>query len=244
MAIEVGRWDLLLIVVVSLQTTAMAYLRAPRWKAFILSLPFPFTIVTLAVGRPVSASHVLGLVALFVYGLCIWLLHRRLGVPIVAAIGASLFLYAGLGWAGAQVLPASGPAFWLACGLIFAVGLGLYLGMPACEEPGHRTALPVWLKLPVIAAVVLLLVTIKGALQGFASLFPMVGVVGAYESRHSLWTFTRQMPVLMLTLIPLMASSRLTQEYLGLGGSLLVGWAVFLSVLIPFTRYQWASTPE
>jgi hypothetical protein len=39
-----------------------------------------------------------------------------------------------------------------------------------------------------------------------------------------------------------MVSSRLTQASLGLGGSLAVGWLVFLLVLIPFTRYQWANT--
>jgi len=243
MIIHLGKWDLLLIAVVSLQTMLMAYLHAPRWKAFILSLPFPFTTVTLSVGRPVCASHALGLVVLFIYAMSIWLLHRRLRAPIALAIGLSLLVYCSLGWIGARFVPVTVPVFWLASLLTFGLGLGLYLSMPARQEPGHRTSLPVWQKLPIIVAVILLLVVLKESLQGFASLFPMVGVVGAYESRHSLWTFSRQIPVLMLTLIPLMVTSHLTQAWLGLGGSLAAGWLVFLGVLIPFTHRQWATGP-
>lgn len=41
-------------------------------------------------------------------------------------------------------------------------------------------------------------------LQGFMSAFPMLGVVAAYEARHSLWTLGRQVPIMMLALTPLL----------------------------------------
>ena len=215
-------WDLLLIAAVSLQVTAVAYLRAPRWKALILCLPFPFTIVALGLGRPIDVTNLLGLIAIFLYVHAIRLLYRRLGLPIIPAISLALAGYCLLGWA-------------VVCLLAFF----LHRRLPPRSEPGHRTPLPVWLKLPVVVAVVCLLLLVKESLQGFATLFPLVSVVGAYEARHSLWTLGRQMPVLMLTLTPLMAVAHLTQKHVGLGPSLLFGWAAFLLILLPLTRAMW-----
>lgn len=47
-------WNIASIVVVSVMGTAIAYVRDPEHKAFVLMLPFPFTVATLALGRPVS----------------------------------------------------------------------------------------------------------------------------------------------------------------------------------------------
>ena len=48
-------WDVLLIVVTA-QSLVLAYTEAPRWKRLLLSLPFPFTLVVLSVGRPIDGS--------------------------------------------------------------------------------------------------------------------------------------------------------------------------------------------
>jgi len=106
------------------------------------------------------------------------------------------------------------------------------------DEPGHRSPLPVWIKLPVIMAVTLSLVLVKNQLRGFVTVFPMVGVIAVYEMRHSLWTTCRQIAVLMIALIPMLIVLRLSQDRLGLGGALPLGWVVFLAVLIPMTRKQ------
>ena len=57
---EVGLqlWDVALLVIVSLQVTAMAYLQHPRWKALALALPFPFTTIALGQGQPINVTHV------------------------------------------------------------------------------------------------------------------------------------------------------------------------------------------
>jgi len=68
---------------------------------------------------------------------------------------------------------------------------------------------------------------------------PMVGVVAAYEARHSLWTISRQIPVLMLTMIPFMIVCRVMQERIGLGLSLVAAWSIFILVLIPLTARMW-----
>lgn len=240
---HVGTWDIVLILVVSLQATIVAYAATPRVKSIFLTLPFPFTAVAMAVGLPVDAANVLSMVLLFGYIHGVRLLHDRVGVPIVAAIGLSLAAYCLSGWLAAGVVPSGPEAFWSAAVVVLALGVTMFLRNAPRAERAHRTSLPVWKKLPAVLAVVLLLVVIKQELRGFATLFPLVSVVGAYEARHCLWTMSLTVPMLMMTLVPLMTVAYLTQGSLGLAGGLAAGWIVFLLLLIPLTRWQWRRWP-
>lgn len=242
-SLQLNRWDAILAVVVALQTTGIAYLAAPRAKAVMMTLPFPFTIVTLSLGLHVNATNVLALVLLFGYGHFIRLMHDRVGVPIVAVIPVAVALYTAAGWLAAQVTPTHDTAFWIAVGVVFVLGLALFFGTSPRAERAHRTRLPVWVKLPIILVIVCFLIVIKSNLAGFASLFPLVSVVGAYEARHCLWTMTRTIPLLMITLLPLLVTAHLLQDTLGLGGGMLAGWGVFLSLLVPLTIWQWRRWP-
>ena len=233
-------WDLLLIVAVSIHGTALAYVPSPRWKAFLLTLPVPFTLSSLSLGRPVAAHNVLGLVLLLGYTYGVYLLRTRLRVPIVAAIVACAAAYCLAGAALAPHVPATDLAFWLSAGSVFLSGVVLFRLLLHREEPSHRSPLPVFIKLPSIALVILVLVIIKQPLQGFMTLFPMVGVIASYEGRHCLWTLTRQIPVIMMTLLPMMATMRLVYPWVGMGWSLAAGWAVFIVVLVVLTRRHWA----
>lgn len=236
----VGPMDLMLLIVVSLQATVLAYLHAPRWKALLLTLPFPFTFITLALGRPMDATNATALLVLFFYVQSIRLLYQRLRVPIVPAIALSVAGYCTVGWVLARTLPLTTASFWGMCAVVFAFGLVLHLTMPIRLEPGYRTPLPLWKKLPVIIAVICFLILIKSMLKGFSTLFPILGIVGVYEARYSLWTVGRQIPVLMLTLIPLMVVSRLTWHAVGLAPSIALGWIAFLCVLALLIRPMWA----
>ena len=160
-------------------------------------------------------------------------------MPIVLAIVLSAAGYCLVGGLLAAVVPDNGTVFWSIAVLTFGLGVGLHLVLPHRQEPGHRSPLPVPVKFVVIVLVISFIVAIKGWLQGFMTLFPMVGVVAAYEARHSLWTITRQIPVLMITLVPLHATVRLLQGRLGLGPALACGWVVFLAVLVPLGRRMW-----
>ena len=239
-ALTLTGWDLLLIVVVSIQSTALAYLRHPRWKAFLLTLPVPFTLATLSVGQPVGPTNVIGLVLLMGYTYGVYLLHARWRLPIVLSIALCAAGYCGAATALAARLPASEAAFWASVVGVFAMGVVLYRLMPWRAEPEHRSPLPPCIKAPMIAVVVLFLVIIKQQLQGFMTVFPMVSLVASYEGRRCLWTLARQIPVLMMTTLPMMATIHLLGPAVGMGWSLAGGWVVFLAVLIPFTRRQWA----
>lgn len=232
---HLGFWDLILVVAVSAEAVALAYLYEPKWKAFVYTLPIPFTLATLALGRPVDATNVLGLALQIVFTQGVRLLRQRLHLPIVPAIAAGTALYSLLGWAIAGVLPDNPLTFWLSCTLVLALGaLGARL-LPPRAEQGHASALPIWLKVPLTAVLILLLMRAKGLLGGFATLFPMVGVFAAYEARHSLWTLGRQIPIFMLRMTPTLIVIRLMQTRFGLGLALAAGWAVFL-ILIPLVR--------
>ena len=244
MKVDIGLWDVALAVVVSLQATGVAYVREPKWKAALLTLPFPFTIATLAVGRPVGLANVLGLVLLLVFTHGVRLLHKKLRLPIVLAIVVAALGYVGLGAVVAPILPDTDPTFWLALAGVLILGISLFLVQRPQSEPGHKSPLPVWLKLPIIMGVVAFLVAAKSTLQGFVTMFPMVGVVAVYEARYSLWTIARQIPVLMITIGPMMAVCRLTQDRVGMGGALALGWLAFLAILLPLTWWQWSKDED
>jgi len=87
-----------------------------------------------------------------------------------------------------------------------------------------------------IALVTTSVVALKHQLGGFMTTFPMVGVVAAYESRHSLWTIVRRIPWVMLLMTLMMVVCRLTQERFGLAAALALSWPVLLVGLFLLRR--------
>lgn len=234
-AVSVSYWDLALLSVVTLQATAIAYLPRPRWKALVLSLPFPFTALVLSQGQPVGTSQILALVLLLLFFHGIRLLHQRL--PIVPALACGLVGYILL--SHLLLKTAADLPFWPAALAASALALALYFLHSPRTEPDHRTPLPIYLKLPAIGAIVGLLLLIKESLQGFATLFPILGVIGSYEARKGLWTVCRQVPVLMTAMCAMLAAIYTAQDTCGLAGGLLISWAVYLAVLWPLTLRLW-----
>ena len=239
LSISFGMWDAALLTVVSVQATAVAYLHQPRWKVVVLSVPLPFTLASLALGKPIGATHVAGvlLMVLFTHGVRV--LHYKARVPIVAAIVVSAMAYCAAGAALAKALPTTDAAFWIAAASALAAGVVLYTMTPRREEPGHRSPLPLWIKLPIIVCVISVLIVIKQMLSGFMAMFPMVGVVTAYEARHSLHAVCRQIHALMLAFVPMAVTVYLVQDHLGLGPALLAGWCVFALIAGPLTWRMW-----
>jgi hypothetical protein len=235
----IGRWDILLWVVVSVLGTAVAYLRAPRWKALLVALPLPFTVAVLAVGQPVGTSNVAGLIVLLAFVHAVRWLHDRSGVAIVAAIviataGYCLFSLLLKPW-----LPIGGATFWVTCAASLSVAGVLHGKFPSARDRDYRTPLPAWVKLPILSAVVAALVAVKHLLGGFTTVFPMVGVITAYEARHGLRTVCRQIPVYMFAMVPMIAAIHVAQTLWSTGTALAVGWMVFLTLFIPLQRRLW-----
>jgi len=231
-----GGWDYAMIAAVTLQGSLLAYLHAPRWKAVVLLIPVPFTMAALAVGRPVDATNVWGVALLYCFTHAVRLLHYRLRAPIIPAIVAAALGYCLLGAAAARLLPEGDAFFWLSVLLVAGLAGAALAAFPQPEEPGGRTELPPWIKLPAIAAVVLGLVLVKNWLQGFATAFPMLGVIAAYEARNCLGTVCRAIPLAMVILLLLIVPARLAEGHLGLPAGLAIGWAALAVAIWPLCR--------
>lgn len=233
-------WDWALIVAVAAHSAVVAYLHHPRLKALMLNLPIPFTLATLSVGARVDATNAAGLLVLLGFSVAVWALHKKLRVPIVPAILAAWVGYIVVGGLLAEALRGRGDAtFWCAMGLSLAVGAALHVTLPHREEPGYRSPLPVFVKVPIILMVVIVLVLLKRWLGGFMTIAPMVGVIASYEARNSLWRIVRQIPIVMLTCGPMMVVVRYAEPPLGIAAALALGWCAMLALLIPLTLHQW-----
>ncbi len=235
--VDIGFWDAVLVVGVGIQVTVLAYVYDPRWKAFVYSLPVPFTFATLAVGRPVDATNALAVPLLLLYINGVRWLHTRLRVPIIPSIVIAAGGYCTVGALAAPLVsPCSETAFWSAAGLNLVLGWLIFKLTPPRAEEGHRSPLPIPVKLAAVTAVILGLMMLKRLLAGFTTVFPFAGVVAAYESRKSLWTMCRQVSVIMLSLTPMIMLIHATQRPLGIGTALVLGWLVELLILGYFTH--------
>lgn len=232
-----GTWDYILMVVVSIQSLIVAYLAKPTWKVILVALPFPFTATMMAVGRPIGDSNLIGLLLYFIYVQFVRIFYSRWKMPIIPSIIISVIIYCSLGVALLRILPESQVSFWILSGLIWIFGVILLRHTTFKIEQEYKSPLPVYIKLPVVVGIVFVLILIKGILQGFTTLFPLVSIIAAYETRHSLWTFGSQVPVMILSMVPMMGGIRISQYQLGLGPSLLVGWILYLLVFIPLTLW-------
>ena len=227
-----GPWDLALVAVVSIMVTVMAYVRSPEWKAFVLLLPIPFTMAVMAVGKPVDATNAVGLVFLYVYMWSVRVLCYTLRLPILLAIAIAACLYCGASALSLPLIPTTDRSFWISTAAVFAFAMAVAYGQSARIEQGHKSPLPLWVKVPIIVGVVCVLVLVKHRLQGFITTFPMVALVGAYEARKSLHTMIYHIPFIIIMVLSLMAVSKVAHESVGLGASLLLGWIVLMAEAI------------
>jgi len=233
-------WDWMLLLTVAFQSSAIAYLYHPKWKALIISLPVPFTMAALSVGQPINAVNVTGLALIIMFFHGVRLLHLNRHWPIVPSIAVMTLAYCLIAMALVRVIPTSGDAFWISLCLLLPLVLWVQSRLPHHDEPGYRTPLPLWIKLPIIMAVILIILVLKKQLQGFMTVFPMVSVIAVYEARHSLRTMCRQLPIIVISFTTMFVIIRLAEPLMGLRWAMLPCWIACLLLLTLFTRRQWA----
>jgi len=231
-------WDLLLIIFVSIQTIIISYVYSPEGKAIAMSFPTTFTFATLSLGNEINTTNVLGLILLFFFIQGIRIMHQKVNIPIIPAIGIGIIGYCSIASFIVQRIPSNDLFFWVTSFITIIFGILLYKIIPCCQESGHRTELSIWLKVPIIISVIIFVVLIKKNLSGFMTTFPMVGVITCYEARKSLWTVGRLVPVLILSFVPVMVFIRISQQTIGLGSAIVIGWLIFFCIFIPLTIYN------
>lgn len=231
-------YDLLLLVAVTALGTVSAYIRDPQVKAGMATIPIPFACAWLAVGAPVDTSNALAQFLVVAYAHAVRGLHDHLKVPIVPAIGLSVMAYSVTGAVLFAWVPHSDTLFWGLNFLAVLVGFALFFGQNYQAGTPYRTPLPVPYKAGAIAGVLVFLITIKKALGGFATLFPMMGSITSYESRYSLKDQCRQLSIFLAAGPALLAPMRYTQVVLGWskGWVLLTGVCCYMAVYWPLNR--------
>jgi hypothetical protein len=194
----------------------------------------------LSLGEQVGPGHVMGMAALLLFTNMVRWLHDWRKIPIVASIALSAGAYLAAAVLLNRLVSTSPLEFWLIFALTFSAGVILLALLPHRREQAHRSPMPVLAKIAAIAGVIAAIVLLKRVLGGFMTMFPMVGTIAAYEARRSLWTISRQIPILIVTAGPMMAAMWVAQQMLhaSIPASLGAGWAIFIAVMAPVTILQ------
>lgn len=239
MASWFGIWDILLLTVVPLQSLLIAYCHRPQTKAFILSLPTPFTFAVLTLGGRVNVDNVIGMVIVLFYMHGVRLLHYKAKLNIILAIIISALGYCVIGVCLAGKFSRSDIIFWLTSLAVLIVGIVTLRLTPDRYEAGNRSPLPWYIKLPSLVLVILFLLLMKKTMGGFMAVFPMMGVVTSYEARKCLWSICRQIPVMLICFVPMFGVCWLVQDRWGIAVALILGWATLLTFLLPMMKLTW-----
>ncbi len=235
-------WDFVLIGVVAIQAGILSYVSDPKKKSFILVFPFPFTIATISLGTQVNATHVLGLVDLAIFAYGVRFLYSKLKLNIILSISFCAGVYCLIAIFLASILPENEISFWVSVFCVALIGIMLAFFTDCPYEAPYKTDLPVYIKIPIIVAVISILVVLKKYLQGFITVFPMVGVIAVYEGRFMLASICRQIPVVMVSLVSLMMTVRVLSSFVSLYTGLSIGWVVFLLVLWTTGSFLWTTS--
>jgi hypothetical protein len=223
---------------------SIAYVRSPRAKAFIYSLPVPFSCAYLATGLAINATHLTGLMLVVGYN---WLVYSlvRTKVPLVVTIVVGALAYFG----GAMVLRPLAQTgavglWWVAVAGLAAwvVGVAFYRSR---EEPGHRSRTAWWVKAPLIFAIAMGVYNATELLAGGVGMFPYAGVFTSYESRHSLRTLAGQFTINSLGLLMCLVTIHVA-EAAGLPrpAALMMGWLPVLAWVALVRWRKWGGVKE
>ncbi len=233
-------WDWLLFPSVVILSLGVAYLYRPEYKALILALPIPSTIAILSLHKAVNADNMLSLTLLLLFTHLVRIIYVRKWLPILPAIVAAAAAYCLSAYVLDWLLPErDGWWFYGAVVWNFLLAAAMLRWFPHRDEEGSRSTMHPALKVIALTGVVLFLLILKKQLGGFMTIFPMVGVVAAYEARNCLYSSCRQIPVVMMTIGIMLLVTYLLQDYFTLPGALAAGWVAFLAVIVPLHRRVW-----
>jgi hypothetical protein len=229
-------FDIILIVAVTTQCVVMAELHDPWAKAFMLAIPVPVGFGILSVATPLNVTHATGLLLSLGFTLAVLNLHKTLGLWIIPSIIIAACAYCVAGIFLSSILPHTRTAFWIVDIAAGCLALIVLSAMPQRNEPPYRNPLKLPVKVVVILFVVTFLVFLKKKLCGVMSTFPMLGVVASYETRKSLYTTSRIIPMSILAFSVAFAICFVLQDQFGLYFALSVCLLTYMTIMLFFNR--------
>lgn len=231
-------YDFLLIAVVTAFGTLSAYLRDPQLKAVTATVPIPFGFTYIAIGLPIGAPNAGGAFLCLLYVHIVRILTYRAHVPVVFSIAAGIITFIVLGALLLPVFPGSDAFFLGICAFDFALGVILFQTQTYRKGTRYRTPLPVYIKAPIVAAVVAGLMVLKKLLGGFATSFPMMNSVVSYESRLSLGDQCRQLPIFLIAAPFMFIAMHYIEALAHLNHwiVLVIGFSIFMAIYYPLNK--------
>lgn len=156
--------DIALIVVVALMVCGIAYIHSPIAKSIIYMLPMPFTAAFVSTGGQVNATNLAGIVLLTIITWLAWFLYVKKKVNIVLADFICVAFYCLAGMGITYIIPRDGEsgiiAYWLVA-LVIVVSSVFLMKLKPVTEDGHKSPLPVYLKIPGVILICLLAIALK-----------------------------------------------------------------------------------
>lgn len=204
---------------------SIAYVRSTRLKAFIYSLPIPFTCAYLATRLPMNTTYVTGLILVVGYNWLVYVLHIKLRVPLLVTIVMSAVTYS---VSGMLLRPLVMVPIWYAAAIAVAGWvLNLRFYQPTVQ-PDHRSRTPWWVKAPLIFAIAMMIYNATHLLAGAVGTFPYAGVFTSYEMRHSLRTLAGQFTINALGILLCMLVIAVAEPHVASPWPLVLGWIPML----------------
>ncbi|WP_125777584.1 hypothetical protein [Antribacter gilvus] len=220
---------------------AVSLIRSVRWQALVYSLPIPMSLVLVTTGVRVDGAQAIGVLVLVSFFGVVTMCRAWLHLHIALAVAAGAAWYVGVSIALARlgdvpmgiallvVVPVWAAAVLVlrrrSAAVVSVASASVTLG-PASPEPG-RAALPVPLRLLVVFLGAFSMLLLGDALSGFIVTFPYSGVLIAFEARHRIAEFSRQVVTASIGLVAFVTGYYLGQDISGTA-ALAAGWAAFL----------------
>lgn len=210
--------------------TTMAYVRSPRAKALIYSLPVPFSCAYMATQLPINATHLTGLVLVVGYNWLVYLLRARWHWPLLPVIG----LAAGGYFVAAMALrPLAALSLLPIAAVMLVIWLVTVVFYKPSPEPDYRSRTHWYVKAPLIFAIAMGVYNATGLLAGGVGMFPYAGMFASYEMRQSLRTLAGQFTLHVVGLLMCLLTIAVTEKHLPPPVPLLLGW-------VPVLIWAWA----
>lgn len=220
---------------------AISSIRSPRLRAIIYCLPIPMSIVILGTDSKVNTSHPFSLLLVLVFTFSVWLLYKKLGLPIILsiALGACLYVLLGLGNSYIIKIPFM-PMY------IFEVFLWLLwvIVQPLRFSGGDRkthdkplAAIDYAQRGAIVFVCTYILIGIKGLIFGAIATFPFNGIFTSYIMKDQLTLFANELGRNFLGLFNFFLTVYLFQDKIGLGHAVAIGWVVCAVTIFFISRY-------
>jgi hypothetical protein len=223
--------------VLTVFVSAIAYIHSPRMKTLVFSLPVPFTCAYLATGMQINATHLTGLVFVTLYHWIVYLIYKRLGLPLWLGIAVGAVTYLASGIAIAAIPGVTKCPVLIMLGIVFVLwAIASWLYHPI-HEPGHRSRAPWYVKMPIIFPIAIGLFAMKDLLMGAVTTFPYAGVFTSYEMRHSPRTLAGQYTINNVSFMLMFFTIWKLEGRVPKPLPLLGGWAVLLVTLFSIYRF-------